>query len=262
MRGRSKRHRRRQTYARIALAALVIALVALLVLRASHRVPGFPIPTGSPKPTSDNATATSGWNANEAPDYYRVLGLARTTRIEEQGVVVYGELDRLGRATGAQATVTLAMIEQGVARERDDMSSLRPSGWGHNAIVDIPLPDGDVYHGYFWNRSHLLAKSLGGEEDVRNLITGTRMQNVGANDGKGGMAYCENLCRTWLAEHVDGWVSYVATPVYEGHELVARSVIVDLLSSDGTLDQRIVVYNAALGYDIDYATGSFERARE
>ena len=34
-------------------------------------------------------------------------------------------------------------------------------------------------------------------------------------------------------------------------------MLVDLRSSDGSLDQRIEVYNAAKGFDIDYAAGSF-----
>jgi DNA-entry nuclease len=71
------------------------------------------------------------------------------------------------------------------------------------------------------------------------------------------MAYCENLARMWLEDYPDGWLAYVATPVYEGDELVCRSVIVDMLSSDGELDVRIEVFNAAKGYTIDYATGEF-----
>lgn len=149
------------------------------------------------------------------------------------------------------------MEETGVARERTDMSGIHPSGWGHNAIVDIVQPNGLVYHGYLFNRSHLIAKSLGGTEVAENLVTGTRTQNVGANDGGGGMAYPEGLARAWLDKNPDGTVWYSSTPTYKGTEVVPRSVIVDLVSSDGTLDLELEVYNTAQGYSIDYADGSY-----
>ena len=50
----------------------------------------------------------------------------------------------------------------------------------------------------------------------------------------------------------------MATPIYVGDELVCRSVMVDMLSSDGLLDLRIEVFNAAKGYSVNYADGSFE----
>ena len=42
----------------------------------------------------------------------------------------------------------------------------------------------------------------------------------------------------------------------------ARSVLVDVLSSDGAIDLEVEVYNDAAGYDIDYATGAFSVAGE
>ena len=202
------------------------------------------------------------WDTTLAPEYYRIVGASRFDRSLEPGETEYGELDPLGRATYARACVTQAMVEEGLARERGNLQELAPSGWGHNAEVSIPLATGDTYRGYLWNRSHLLAKSLGGSDDLRNLITGTRTQNVGSNSsggGSGGMAFGEWLVRDWLAAHADGWVCYAATPVYEGAEPVCRSVMVDILSSDGTLDMRVEVYNAAQGIAIDYATGAFEQ---
>ena len=149
------------------------------------------------------------------------------------------------------------MMTAGIARERDDISSLRPSGWGRNTQAEIELPGGRVYRGYFWNRSHLIAKSLGGQDRIENLVCGTRTQNVGANDGRGGMAWCEGLVRSWLEDHPTGTVFYSAQPVYEGDEPVCRSVIVDIRSSDGELDLEVEVHNAAKGYGVDYASGRF-----
>ena len=88
-------------------------------------------------------------------------------------------------------------MASGSERERDDM--LDPAGWDDNEKVSIELVGGRVYHGYLFNRSHLLAKSLGSTETLANLITATRTQNVGSNNaggtGMGGMAYTEQLAR-------------------------------------------------------------------
>lgn len=212
-------------------------------------------------PNNENgsiAYAYTAWSEDAAPEYYRIDGTAKIDAIPEPGTATYSPLDALGRSGQAAACITFNMMEEGRARKRESLSSISPSGWGDNREVDIPLANGKTYHGQFWNRSHLIAKSLGGEDVEVNLVTGTRMQNVGSN-GKnaGGMGYCENLARMWLEDNTDGWLAYVATPVYEGDELVCRSVIVDMRSSDGTLDVRVEVYNAAKGYIIDYSSGAF-----
>lgn len=194
-------------------------------------------------------------------EYVRIIGPAHIEVRLEPGNIEYASLDALGRAGEARACVTWDMSEQGREREREDMQNLEPSGWGHNGKSHILLEDGSFYNGYFWNRSHLVAKSLGGDDIIENLVCGTRMQNVGSNKGEGhvgGMAYCETKARHWLDEHRDGFVYYVARPVYEGSELVCRSVVVNMRSSDGELDEEVEVYNAARGYRINYATGEFE----
>ena len=48
-------------------------------------------------------------------------------------------------------------------------------------------------------------------------------------------------------------------PLYEGSERIPRAVIVDMFSSDGTVDMELIVYNAAKGYAIDYETGVVTR---
>lgn len=206
------------------------------------------------------SVSSTAWDEAESPNYYRVVGTAQVGEQPAAGTIAYGPLDQYGRATGVVAAVTYESMEAGRSRARGDLQDLEPSGWGHNDEVDMAMPDGTIYHGQFFNRSHLVAKSLGGDDGLHNLITGTRTQNVGANiDGsEGGMAYAEGLVRAWLARHHDGWVYYAVTPAYTGDELVARSVIVDVRSSDGELDQRVEVYNAARGFSIDYATGFFE----
>lgn len=202
------------------------------------------------------------WNPDVAPEYVLVDGPSqvREANLPNGTYAQYGELDGLGRATGVVAELRHEQVVEASERGRQDISEVRPSGWGHNDYVDIAMPDGTTYHGYLWNRSHLLADSLGGEPSERNLVCGTRTQNVGSNHEDGGMAYCEDAARWWLWTHEEGSLIYAATPWYEGDELVPRAVLVDILSSDGEIDLHAVVYNAAAGYEIDYATGEFWEA--
>ncbi len=225
-----------------------------------------PESTTEPDPELEKTPATTAtyqytdWSEEVAPEYYRIVDYSQVTWSPPVGTAVYAPLDELGRSGQAAACVTYEMMQAGRARDRKSTSGISPSGWGHNEEVDIELVDGSFYHGQFWNRSHLIAKSLGGDEVVENLVTGTRMQNVGSNRGggiSGGMAYCENLARMWLEDNQDGYLTYIATPVYEGDELVCRSVIVDILSSDGEMNVRIEVFNAAKGYEVNYADGTF-----
>lgn len=245
--------------------AILLALVCILVVLLRVAV-GTPLTTWLQtlafwveQSPGSNVEEPPAWSERIAPDYYQVVGPAKLDDVPGRGEVSYAPLDALGRAGRVVACVDAQLAEEGAARERQNMSDIKPSGWGNNEEVDIPLPDGGTYHGYMWNRSHLLAKSLGGQEIEQNLVCGTRMQNVGSNrKGKeGGMAYAEMLARDWLSEHPDGWLYYCATPRYAGNEPVCRCVVVDMRSSDGLLDSEIVVYNAAKGFSINYADGSF-----
>lgn len=239
-----------------ALAALLVALATAFGTGALS-LPQLGGSSSVERPSERQVSYTE-WDADEYPEYYRVVGPAVVDVELEPGELRYEGLDELGRTGRAVANITPEMAEEGSEREREEMSWIHPSGWGHNEQVYIEMPDGDTYHGALFNRSHLIAKSLGGEEVPENLVTGTRTQNVGDNRGQdGGMAYTEGISREWLRDNPDGTLYYSATPVYEGDELVPRSVIVDVRSSDGEIDQEVEVFNAALGFEIDYATGEF-----
>ena len=111
-----------------------------------------------------------------------------------------------------------------------------------------------------YNRSHLVADSLGGAAKRVNLITGTRPQNCLTGKGRiGGMAYAETKARDYLNAHHDGTLYYCAIPVYVGDELVPRSVYVEMKSSDGSIDESIEVFNAVNGYTINYSDGTFSK---
>lgn len=125
----------------------------------------------------------------------------------------------------------------------------------NNQEVSIVLSNGKVRHGYLFDRSHLIADSLGGRPYRNNLITGTRTQNVGNNDRKGGMQYIENKVLTYINQNPSVHVYYKAEPVYVGTELVPRYVVVSALSSDGVIDEKVRVFNTANGFTIDYQNG-------
>lgn len=246
--------------------AVIVGAACLGIALRFGLLSGIPLPTAwsEPAPMLEGSHGLphrevryTTWDVAESPEYYRVVGPAVVDVDIPPGEIWYAPLDWLGRSVRVAGTIDAPTMEAGLARERGDLHGINPSGWGHNSEVDIPLPDGGVYHGFFWNRSHLIAKSLGGSDEVENLVCATRMENVGANDGEGGMAYTEGLVRSWLRKHPEGTVFYSATPAYEGMELVCRSVIVDVRSSDGELDLEVEVYNAALGHRIDYRSGEF-----
>lgn len=186
------------------------------------------------------------------------LGQASVDESIQPGQIVYDKFDSLGRTLGVKANLDHTNYEYG-QREREDISGIKPSGWVKNQKVTIDFADGSHYSGYFYNRSHLLAHSLGGDDADYNMITGTRQQNVGKNDGQGGMAYTETLARNYLKANPKGTVYYSVEPEYTGDELVPRSVIVNIKSNDGSIDKQVRVYNVATGYTIDYMTGEYQK---
>lgn len=98
--------------------------------------------------------------------------------------------------------------------------------------------NGLAYEGDFWNRSPLIADSLGGDALMVNAITGSRTQNVGGRDQKGFMRYTEQKAQEWLEANRDSYLYDEAAPVYQGDELVPRAVVVSMQSSDKSIDEK------------------------
>lgn len=216
-----------------------------------------------------DAVSFTEWDESLYPDNVRVV--SEPVTIDEDvaaGSIVNSPLDSLGRSGRAVGRIDHSLVEASASWRSAFASDVdaRLAGWGHNGRCSIELSNGKAYNGYFWNRSHLIADSLGGynqetgKTEVENLITGTRMQNVGANDGNGGMAYFETRTLDYIKANPDVTVWYSATPLYDGDELIPRSVYVQALSSDGGLDMQGEVFNCAKGYSIDYSTGVFLKA--
>ncbi|PST47182.1 hypothetical protein CPA40_02395 [Bifidobacterium callitrichos] len=214
--------------------------------------------SASQSSSSTSSGSDGTWSETDAPNYYKVTGKADFSAagtMPSACEIRYSELDSLGRAGMAVGVVTYQLMQSGSDRERDMPDTI--AGWPeHNPKVEIVFSDGDKYHGYLFNRSHLIAKSLGGEDAERNMVTGTRTQNVGDNDATpGGMAYTESKARDWLRSHRNGTIEYMATPRYTGDELLPRTVDVDIRTSDGSIDEHVITYNTAAGFDIDYMNG-------
>jgi DNA-entry nuclease len=212
-----------------------------------------------PQAPNPDQTTELVWDEATAPNYVTTTGPAS---LEEVTLSLEGgdyetHSDELGRPSMVSANVTPEMTEAGSRRKRDELPD--PLGWPKNAEVDIQMADG-TYHGWLFNRSHLLAKSLGGPDTADNLVTGTRCQNVGNNDGSGGMGLPETTARDWLRNNPQGSLYYEVEPHYVGSEPIPRTVSVDLRTSDGSVDAHYVTYNCAKGFAIDYATGAWQAA--
>lgn len=245
----------------VAIAALCVASIGHAPTSVSTPSPAMPTPTPTPTPIS----------GAPAGDYYTVVGAAKRQYEPAQvGAVEYCPLDGLGRAVCAYGELTSSERQAAEKRGKQKIT-VDPAGWGHNRIVAIPATPGitgsQSYKGWFWNRSHLVADSLGGAASLQNLVTGTRPQNVGSTqvDGhySGGMAYAEAKARSYLDTHNGDLcpLYYSATPTYDGTALIPTVVTVDMRSCDRTLDERVEISNTANGWAVDYRTGTFAPAR-
>ena len=143
--------------------------------------------------TSSNSTG-SDYDESKFPDMYEVLGKAEIDESKFSTTYSYSH-DDLDRTTTAYGLVNYKAVMDSKGWRADFEPNSEPSGWykgkeSNNKKVSVKLPTGKIYNGYFYNRSHLIADSLGGRSYKYNVVTGTRQQNVG-NNGNGGMQYIE-----------------------------------------------------------------------
>ena len=132
-------------------------------------------------------------------------------------------------------------------KEKDDYSSITPSGFKQQKYDTSIVPGGYLYH-----RCHLIAWKLGGiDVDERNLMTGTQRFNVK------GMKPFEDKVYNYLKENQINNVLYRVTPYFEGNNELANGVNIEAYSieDNGKLHFNVYVYNVQDGIVIDYATG-------
>lgn len=222
--------------------------------------------------TSAYLKVSQEWNFDLFPDYYRPLGKSNinTSEFPEKTQITYGKLDGLGRTTTAKGSLTFKNVQGSYGVRQQFTEKDKPTGWLGNETVtvdgkssvktyQIDWLNGKSYRGVIWNKSHLIADSLGGHAKTDNIITGTRPQNVGGYNQKGGMRYSEEKAQNYLERHKDTVLYYEAIPVYKDNELVPRAVVVKMLSSDKSIDEAVMTYNTANGYTINYQDGTFTK---
>ena len=218
--------------------------------------------TEQPGVTDTEAKASSGEGAvtpDSVPAYsgkpYCELdgNVPRFTTEEKkslQSFETYSRMDRQGRCGKAFANLSAELMPE---EERGQIGHIRPSGW--HTVKYNDLIDGN----YLYNRCHLIAYSLAGENDNElNLITGTRYLNIE------GMLPFEERTLGYI-RRTKNHVLYRVTPVYAGDDLVASGVEMEAWSVEDEgrgLCFHVYCYNVQPGIIIDYATGESRRAEE
>ncbi len=159
----------------------------------------------------------------------------------------YSSLDKLGRCGPAMCCICRETMP---TEERGPIGMIKPSGW-HTVRYDDLIEDK-----YLYNRCHLIAFMLSGENDNEcNLITGTRYMNVS------GMLPFENKTASYIRK-TGNHVLYRVTPYFEKENLVASGVLMEAYSvedSGAGLAFNIFVFNVQPGIVIDYKTGDSHR---
>lgn len=198
---------------------------------------------------------------------------AKTTRAQ----TYFDSLDALGRTQTVSAIITYGMMHSHASSVRKRPAfpkTTKVSGEYADGVYNknlqqwfgrsnnIRMAQLNGYRGYLYNKSHLLAWSLGGDMQTHNVILGTRAQNVGTNDQRnpGGTAYTETLTRNYLSSHQDDAVAYQVIPIYVGQELVPRGTHVLVQSIDNPIKfhLNVWVFNTQAGITINYNNGSFQ----
>ena len=164
----------------------------------------------------------------------------------------YSSLDSLGRCGTAFANISTDNMAAPDSRQY--IGSIKPTGW---ETVKYP---GYVNSNpaYLYNRCHLIAHQLNGNDTSVNLITGTRYLN------ESGMKPFEKKVATYI-QKTGNHVLYRATPIFEGDNLVASGVQLEAYSVEDSGEEicfNVYCYNVQPGVSINYATGSNEVADE
>lgn len=194
---------------------------------AQHSVP----------PLQDDVTLSADgryYRYHNAPDFGELATVS-------QSFEYYSPLDKLGRCGVAVAYLGRDLMP---TEDRESISKVKPTGW-HSDRYDF------ISQGYLYNRCHLIAFSLAGENaNELNLITGTRQLNLVMSDFEAQIAS--------YIRSTDKHVLYRVTPDFQGSELVARGVQLEALSTeDGgrAISYNLYIPNEQEGVGIDYATG-------
>ncbi len=208
--------------------------------------PSYEVPTGTtaPKMDHDRVTVTiSDIPVFSNNSYYEVHGNIPYFAVDELSVVTYTDfspLDSLGRVGVASACLTKISVGS-----RDNISSIKPTGWVQNQYSSIS-------GGALYNRSHLIAHMFADYDKKNNLMTGTTYFN------QTGMYGIEGRVETYLNANPKNHVMYRVTPMFHENNLLASGALMEAYSVEDNgkgLCFCIFVYNYQPGIYIDHRTG-------
>lgn len=171
--------------------------------------------------------------------------------------VIYQQLDRARRSAGSN-TAFLNSRNHANTNLRT-VQTFQPTGWHNNS-------DGNLVY----NRGHLIAYSLtggidphtgrfragtlGDQDNPRNLFTETDFTNEVLQ------TYYETQVRHAIEQGKH--VIYQATPIFRGDEMMARGINLQALSTDGTLNFNVYLFNVEPGMLMNYQTGASQDDRQ
>lgn len=165
--------------------------------------------------------------------------------------VIYSNLDSQNRTSSSN---TAFLEKRNVANDSLRVRQyVQPTGWHSNRQNGTQI----------YNRGHLIAYSVsagidqdgnynpknqsGDQNNPKNLFTQSAFSNQKIQ------TIFESKVRSALRSGKK--VIYQATPIFKGRELMARGINLQAVSTDGSLDFNVYIYNVQPGYQFDYETG-------
>ena len=165
--------------------------------------------------------------------------------------VIYSNLDSLNRTSHSN---TAFLEKRNVANDSLRVRQfVQPTGWHYNHRNGTQI----------YNRGHLIAYSIsagidqdgnynpnnqsGDQNNPKNLFTQSAYSNQKIQ------TIFESKVRRALRENKR--VIYQATPIFRGNELMARGINLQAISTDGSLDFNVYLFNVQSGFVYNYNDG-------
>lgn len=172
--------------------------------------------------------------------------------------VIYSNLDSLNRTSHSN---TAFLEKRNVASDNLRVQQVvQPTGWHYNRRNGTQI----------YNRGHLIAYSVsagidqegnynprnlsGDQNNPKNLFTQSAFSNQRIQ------TIFERRVRTALRQNKR--VIYQATPIFRDQELMARGINLQAISTDGSLDFNVYLFNVQPGFSFNYHNGRAKVDRE
>lgn len=165
--------------------------------------------------------------------------------------VIYSNLDNLNRTSHSN---TAFLEKRNVASDELRVRQyIEPTAWHYNRHNDTQI----------YNRGHMIAYSVsagidlegnynpgnlsGDQNNPKNLFTQSAFSNQKIQ------TIFESRVRRALRQNKR--VIYQATPIFRNNELMARGINLQAISTDGSLDFNVYLFNVQPGFSFDYNNG-------